>query len=641
MTDKLKNIVNKVRSHSHTASFLIAIAVMTFFCSASRITPFGDNTFLYDDMRREYIRYYAHLSSALHGQGSMIYSSEKGLGGSMLGLYVSYISSPLNLIYALFPVKYYPEVLTFLTILRFGLMSLTADIFLRYIGLKKTIPFALSFGLSLYVFTTLINPEWMDLLIFFPLFMISAIRLSKDPGSTRAFITHTLVTAAMLFINYYLSYMVLIFLALFMIIRTFLRKISPYALFRVFISTVAGILLVMPILLPVLRELMLSEKDIGDTSLLQRLADHFILTDPLKVFSRLFTLSLDERQLMFGMPHLFCGMVIIPLAILFFIYKEIPLKDKIESLILMMILSASFCIRSLDLLWHVGNDPNGYYERYAFLFTSIMVVCAARAWNTGVIRIKSLTAAFSVTAFFMLLVYFRSESLGISWYSGKKMAAGMILLALEYLLILLMTGVAGATDKTGGTGRMGFRVRAAAAGVLMVLCMADLLWNQHVLMASAVIPSEPDSQYRAELSAKSALVDSIKEKDDYFFYRIEDTYSDTYDCLNDSMVYRYNGLSHYSTGDHLSVRMFLKAAGFNYNGLMDVYNPENTDTCDSFLDIKYLLTSKGVYTNENVFPAAVKTTGEVPSDIIMDSPFEFQKQIASAFSGLYTSIRPL
>lgn len=607
--------------HPNAAVFIITVVTMLLFSLIIRVTPFGDNTILYDDMERQYIRYYAYLSSVLHGRGNILYSSGKSLGGSMLGFFAYYLTSPLDLLYALVPVEYYPEALTFISILRLGLLSLSANIFLRKIGLTNTVPFAISFGLCLWSFAGIINPLWVDDVIVFPLFMAAALKLSEDPRSVKSYLIFVLAAMCQIFVNYYLAYMIFLFLALFMIVRLALKRVSLRGAGEVFLGMNNALLLLSPLLVPLLKELLASEKTAGSGSFIAGLFTDLSVTDPLIVLSKLFSFAVDGEQVMFGMPHLFCGTVMIPLAIMFFLKKDIPVKERLETLILMIILLMSFCLSPLNLIWHMGKAPNGYPFRYAFLFAALMVVSAARAWNSRPLTKSDINKAFIPAAVLNLLITARCFlSPGLPWYSPKKAFTDLAILFLEYVLIRILCG----------EGRQA--LTCVASGLLFLLCIGDLTSNQYDMVRYAHRPSEKASVYRERYREKKMLVDEIQSKDKGI-YRIEDIYSDPYDSLNDSLEYGYMGVSHYSTGDQRSVRQFLKAIGFNYNGLSDMYTNENTETCDSILNIKYLLTPQGIHENKTVFPTFVEAGCEMPEEMTEDSPFEFQEEMAAAFSG--------
>ena len=48
-------------------SFVLPCLLMMLIMAVLHITPFGDNTFLYDDMKRQYIDFYAYY--LWHGHG--------------------------------------------------------------------------------------------------------------------------------------------------------------------------------------------------------------------------------------------------------------------------------------------------------------------------------------------------------------------------------------------------------------------------------------------------------------------------------------------------------------------------------------------------------------------------------------------
>ena len=50
-------------------SFVLPCLLMMLIMAVLHITPFGDNTFLYDDMKRQYIDFYAYYRNVWHGHG--------------------------------------------------------------------------------------------------------------------------------------------------------------------------------------------------------------------------------------------------------------------------------------------------------------------------------------------------------------------------------------------------------------------------------------------------------------------------------------------------------------------------------------------------------------------------------------------
>ncbi len=646
------------KAKSHLISFAITICAMTLFCIMMRITPFGDNTFLYDDNRREFIQYYAHLKRALLGEASIAYSRTKGMGGSMLGLFFYTMSSPLNFVYALFPIEVFPAVLTVLLVLRLGLSAFTADVFLSHVGVKRTIPFSVSFAMSLWVFVSVLVPSWLDAAIMFPLLATAVLEYSRDTRSRKKFLYLVILTAVQFYINYYTACMMIIFFAIWMVLRFILKVISFKDGLNVALGLITGMLIICPVLLPLYQELTLSEKSVGDSFISQLFQDAHI-TNPILVLAKIYTFTIDGKQVMFGMPHLFCGTVMIPLLILFFMNRKIDKKIKMQGVFLLAILFISFLVSPLDLIWHAGNVPNGYPFRYTFLFVGVMITSAAISFNT--ILEQYISSENQITAFTNIKASFKTR---ISNYFKDKNArdfdipmaftVSFAITGIAEVIILICAMVMNIEFLTLKSGIIGLMILMAEFIfielyfckkskvffiLLAILCVCDLLVNHMKIVKASYYPCETMSEYQARYIKKKEKIDDIKATDNNF-YRIEDVVSNPYDDINDGMVYDYHAISHYSTGDHRNVRMFLKAIGFNYNSLYDEYTSENTATADSILNIKYILTDEGTVQNSDLFPIAVAIPADtyLPSDEIPDDPFLLQKQIADAFTGCGTNI---
>lgn len=81
-----------------------------------------------------YHQYMPFLSEFVHkikaGEG-LSYSYNVGIGSNFLALYVYYVASPFNWLVFLLPESLIMEFMSYLVILRIGLMGLTFSIYLR------------------------------------------------------------------------------------------------------------------------------------------------------------------------------------------------------------------------------------------------------------------------------------------------------------------------------------------------------------------------------------------------------------------------------------------------------------------------------------------------------------------------------
>ena len=75
--------------------FLIPVAVMYLIYLAMEIHPFGNGSVLVLDLNGQYVYFFEALRNTVYGQGSLLYSFFRGLGGEFMGMYAYYLASAL------------------------------------------------------------------------------------------------------------------------------------------------------------------------------------------------------------------------------------------------------------------------------------------------------------------------------------------------------------------------------------------------------------------------------------------------------------------------------------------------------------------------------------------------------------------
>ena len=70
---------------------------------AMEIHPFGNGTVLVLDLNGQYVYFFEALRNMVYGEGSLLYTFFRGLGGEFMGMYAYYLASPLSYLVALFP----------------------------------------------------------------------------------------------------------------------------------------------------------------------------------------------------------------------------------------------------------------------------------------------------------------------------------------------------------------------------------------------------------------------------------------------------------------------------------------------------------------------------------------------------------
>ena len=158
-------------------------------------------------MYSQYSCFFGDVKSLL--SDGLFYSLHKSIGGDIYSLAAYYLASPLNLIFLLFPLKYLPEAVSVLYILKLSLAALTMSYYLSARGTSGAANLALSLAFSFSAYFTLysINIMWLDALVLLPLIALGIERLVD---STK-FSLYTLSLAGAIFCNYYIGYMLCIF----------------------------------------------------------------------------------------------------------------------------------------------------------------------------------------------------------------------------------------------------------------------------------------------------------------------------------------------------------------------------------------------------------------------------------------------
>ena len=204
------------------AAFFAALTAATAIFALLGIAPFGDDTLLVSDMYSQYSCFFGDVKSLL--SDGLFYSLHKSIGGDIYSLVAYYLASPLNLIFLLFPLKYLPEAVSVLYILKLSLAALTMSCYLSARGTSGAANLALSLAFSFSAYFTLysINIMWLDALTLLPLISLGIERLVD---STK-FSLYTLSLAGAIFCNYYIGYMLCIFSVLYFL-YALLRETRP------------------------------------------------------------------------------------------------------------------------------------------------------------------------------------------------------------------------------------------------------------------------------------------------------------------------------------------------------------------------------------------------------------------------------
>lgn len=369
--EKLKKIV------LYLLAFLIPAIGLAIIFIYLKVYPFGNSMYLPVDAYGQYINYLQYFRELFFGESSVIYSLGKSIGGEMYGLFAYYLISPYNFITLLFNKGNMPLAFDIILVLKTATCSLTFTYYLNRREKAKftNLIFSFMYAFSSYAITYGFNIMWLDALILLPL-VISGI---EDMITKRKVVMYIISLALTLITNYYTGFMVCIFSAIYFLYtilkgelknkKEILNNIGIFILSSICAGLISGIVIV-----PAFLGLQGGRADFSFSSL--NLEKNFEIQN---VISKFYTNAFDIEEVKnFAMPPLFCGILANVLVISYFLNEKIKLKEKVLSLIVLIIFTLSFYIKGINLLWSMGNIPAWYIYRYAFCFTFFYIILAKK-----------------------------------------------------------------------------------------------------------------------------------------------------------------------------------------------------------------------------------------------------------------------
>lgn len=334
---------------------LIAIFVYVFAMICKGIAPFGKESICYIDCSDGLIPAYTGLWDWLHGKGSFMVSFNLGAGGTLFSSFITNgFLSPISWIIGIFTREHIIYGISLLIIVRLALMATTA-----YICFKKMFPkinqwtlllFATVWTFSGWTILHFTNIGWLDLMILFPLLILSAKRLVEN-GKIVWFV---IILSYMLILSYYITYMVLVGTVIVSTVYVFTacekanrKKVASLLFYGIFISLLISFITFIP-------------------SCVTSLGGHRFTDTGSSEKSELYSWFFSKLVvvIMYALPVVFFARLMCK-------YKQ----DKRNVLFFMLsfvICGAGLIIEPINKMWHTGS----FYcfpLRYGFVLIMIMI----------------------------------------------------------------------------------------------------------------------------------------------------------------------------------------------------------------------------------------------------------------------------
>lgn len=550
------------RHYTLGLSFLLPLSILFIYGLLRHVFPFGGQTILTVDLGQQYIDFYAFFrNTLLHHPETFFYSFAKGLGGDMLGVWAYYLMSPFNLIVLLTPGRWLSFGVWLMVLLKTGASGLSFAYYLKSNKLLHSWWFptlSVVYALSGFAIANQFNVMWLDALVWLPLIVLGIDRLFTG----RHFWLYPLSLAALLMSNYYMGYMVCLF-----VIAYFAWACAHYwqtwrhfrqSVVRFISGSLLAGLLSAWLLLPTFFQLTQSK---GQYTI-QKIHWQFEY-NPLRMLSKLVIGNFNFDQMPKGEPNIFVGSLVLICALLYFGTHKIAWQERFVALLVTIFLGVSMCYEPLDLLWHGMQFPVWYPYRFSYVVSFWLIVLAVQRlhyqprfrWYQLLLPFLMLMAAYGYTA--KHLKHFTA-------LSPTQINLSIAFLLMTCLLLLLK------------------RPLKRYYPLLLILCVVgEMITNATMSLNQISYVSQKDyADYTAHLQA---AVNAIPNKTT--FQRIGKTFMRT---KNDPMQADYFGGSHFNSMLEPSYPKFMGSIG-EPAGDGAVADTNQTLFTDALLGYRYYL----------------------------------------------------
>lgn len=538
-------------------SFLIPFIIMSIIFTIKEV--FIKNNVGVSDMISQYIPFFNFYRSLLDEPSSIIYTFKNSLGGSMYGTFFYYLSSPLNILFLIFKNASVLDILPYLITLKISLCGLTMFLYLKNhykINKFSLLIFSSCYALMAYNINYYFNIMWLDGVYLLPLILLGLDKLIQENKISLYSISLFLAIIS----NYYIAYMICIFLVLYLarfLILNYHSKEETIKILKRFIITSLLVGLICSFaLIPSVLELASSSKSAGITKSLKLRLSPMIL-------SKMFIGTQDFSSILnSNYMCIYSGIIILPLVFFYFTNDKITLKEKIVSIVIISLMLLPYFIPLLNMVWHGFNFPICFNYRYSFML-----------------------------AFYLIAISFKSFLL-IDRINYKKYF-------IFYILFILVSGASVIFLKTGIIRATFLNINKVVLTFIFISFYLLLLKNNKKrlinyfiiifvmveLFINAFLSIRDYKFYEKKLYQNyiNKVLSEVEVNDKN--YRFE---KNNYVSYNDSLIMNYHGTSVFNSYANIEVVKFLTNNGYVYYDNKALYATPNP-IIDSILGLKTVI----------------------------------------------------
>lgn len=546
-------------------AFFVMYFMMVFYYQ-NRMYPFGTRSLSWCDMSQQVVPLLNQFKDILDGKSGFFLNMKNSGGMNFFGVFFFFLASPFT-----FLVKFVDkaDMMMFanvLVALKMSVAAFTASLCFTLCR-KKLDPFSVMllsvmYPLSGYAMMYFQNIIWLDMMYLFPLLMIALDRITRRQKP----LMYIFVLSAMVVVNYYISYMVVIFILLFTVVyilgahsHEFCSRVCR----DILVGSAISALLTAVVWLPSLLQYFSSGR--GETTIVDSIVGSDFITN-------FFTI----------LPMLFCSAFAIVITVTDIAVRgDHSARNKRLILLLGLTLIPMF-IEPVNKMWHTGNYMS-FPCRFGFITIFFMLFCAAYSLEKPVDFKKNLPVnivALAVCGVAAALAFYYMNTLAdkkkeeISRFSrtlwGDQESFKWLISV--FLIVLAIYGAAHFFY------RKGFMHKTVFLSFCAIVFVGESFFSSGVYIGYPAMHNEEINKSQSEAYD---LADRIDDDD---FYRVK-SYAKFY---NNNMIgaLGYDTISHYTSLNDRNFMFTMKRLG--YSGVwMETLAVDGTRLTDAMLSIKY------------------------------------------------------
>lgn len=620
------------------------------------VYPVGSKSVLMVDLHHQYAPLMSELRQMLLEGGDLSYNFHIGMGSSFLPAFAYYLASPLNLLLVLFPEAHLTEAILLITLIKFTLAAAFFTAMMQ--GLTKnrtaaTVVVGVMYALSGYMLAYSWNIMWLDVVALLPLVVLALERLLKTGKIT----AYAVTLGLSLFVNYYIGFMVCVFLVFYWLVWVFRKCRTLKDVFfgglRFGVGSLWGAGMAAALLIPVALALGRTSAAGGE---LGDFRTNFELFD---LFGRFFygaTPTIRSGNL----PNLYCGVAAVLLLPIYFAQKQIPLRRRLCYGGLLAVLLVSCTLTRWDLVWHGLHAPNDLPYRFSFLAIFVVLLLAGTVL-TQLHTVKPRHILYSLAASAAYLVLWEKlAALNTSDKADKVSPDSQML----YINLMLL-GVYAAVLLVAAVRRA---PRQAVTRLVLTVVCAEMLFGTcrtlKTMNANEYYTSQPNYIDNVKHTVINDALRGVEElaEEEGGFLRME--YLPRTTCV-DTALHHYSGLTTFASSNPYCTTLLMGQLGYAVNGVNSYLYHSFVAPVDSLFGLQYVVLNNRisnhpqleyiqtvsaigedgeeiayhVYRNTTALPLGFAATAELTEFVgVQYDPFGCQQSLYTALSGLTDEI---